>query len=202
VAQEYPQEVAIIEVREVGTYKPGEYAHFNDVSGKAWNVGDELKDYLPNPQALGVRVTFAAGNKLKVQFEMHPGVNGRKPSRWVKKVRLAKDGEQISTGFEAKPAWQPRGGGSGNGGFKTNGEFRTPEQIMRGQALEAACGFIDKGDGISGALDTAKQFYAFIVGGFEGGAEAIIVNELDATPVGGNGSFPPDDFDDAYTPTF
>jgi len=196
VAQEYPQEVAIIEVREVGTYKPGEYAHFNDVSGKAWNVGDELKDYLPNPQAPGVRVTFAAGNKLKVQFEMHPGVNGRKPSRWVKKVRLAKDGEQISTGFEAKPAWQPRSGG---GSDNRSDYQRSKEQCMRGEAIIAAAAVAQTPED---ALSIAKTlFYPYIMGDFEAKV-AEVAEALDAVPVGGNGSFPPDDFDDAYTPTF
>lgn len=136
VAQEYPQETAIIKVGEVDKYRVAEYAHFKDASGKAWNVGSELADYLPNPKATGVRVTFAEGNKLKVGFELHEGVEGRKPSRWVKRVRFANDDEALSPGYEPKPVWTP---GSSKGSSKSSGEFRPPEQIRRGYVLSAIC---------------------------------------------------------------
>lgn len=170
VAQEFPTEVVIIQVGEVDRYTPGDYAHFKDASGKAWNVGNELADCLPNPNAQGVNVYFAEGNRIKVRYETHPGVNGRRPSRWIKKVVLTD--EPLTAGYEPKPAWRPSAGGGSksNGGFKSNGEFRTPEQIMRGQALEIAEGDIEK----------AKELYAWILGDFEAKV-AEVAEAFDAT---------------------
>jgi hypothetical protein len=158
-------EQAVIKVGEVDRYDSGEYAHFKDASGKAWNCNEGK--YIRN--AKDGKPIFSTGRRLKVAYNTSEPKDGRKyGAKWINEVALAEDSEQLT--WPDREPYVPKG----NGGFKSNGEFRTPEQIMRGQALEIAEGDIEK----------AKEFYAWILGDFKTQNLAEEAQEkLDAVPV-------------------
>ena len=74
--------------------------------------------------------------------------------------------------------------------MRSNGEFRTPEQIMRGQALEVTVAFAQTAEE---ALEMARTlFYPYIFGEFEpkddlAVAAATVAEELPVTPVEDDG---------------
>jgi hypothetical protein len=159
-------ETAVIKIGEVDKYTQGEYAHFRDASGKAWNCNKS--EYVRNAQSDGKPI-FTPGRKLKVAYNTAEPKDGRKyGAKWINEVAPAEDSDQIT--WPDREPYVPKG----NGGFKNNGEFRTPEQIMRGQALEIAEGDIEK----------AKEFYAWILGDFKAPEEKVVeraIEVLDAT---------------------
>ena len=158
-------EQAVIKVGEVDRYDAGEYAHFRSADGKSWNCNEGK--YIRN--AKDGKPIFSTGRRLKVAYNTSEPKDGRKyGAKWINEVALAEDSEQLT--WPDREPYVPKG----NGGFKSNGEFRTPEQIMRGQALEIAEGDIEK----------AKEFYAWILGDFK--TQELVEEaqeKLDAVPV-------------------
>jgi len=150
-------ETAVIKIGEVDKYTQGEYAHFRDASGKAWNCNKS--EYVRNAQSDGKPI-FTSGRKLKVAYNTAEPKDGRKyGAKWINEVAPAEDSDQLT--WPDREPYVPKG----NGGFKNNGEFRTPEQIMRGEALAAAVACSEKAED---ALELAKTyFYPFILGEFE-----------------------------------
>ena len=149
---------AVITVLEIVKADPG-FVKLKDASNKTWNCNEQK---LLRTASDGNPV-FHPGRKLEVSYNEYQPEGQKFASRYINDARPS---DKPNTWPDKEPY---RGGGGGhapsNGGFKKNGEFRTPEQIMRGEALAAAVACSEKAED---ALELAKTyFYPFILGEFE-----------------------------------
>ena len=175
-------ETAVIKVGEVDRYDAGEYAHFRSADGKAWNCNEGK--YIRN--AKDGKPIFSTGRRLKVAYNTSEPKDGRKyGAKWINEVALAEDSDQLT--WPDREPYVPKG----NGGFKSNGEFRTPEQNMRTTALECAVATVQPiaveglgHDHVDAILSAAGEFFAWILGDFKTQNLAEEAQEkLDAVPV-------------------
>jgi hypothetical protein len=164
--------------------RSSEKVKFSDGSGKVFNCNKTK--YLGN--ASDGTPVFHEGRIIKVVYNLVPQSDPtRKPMRWIEDVGLPEPGEDLT--WADKQPYQS--GDKPGSGMRSNGEFRTPEQIMRGQSLECAVGFAKTAEE---ALEMARTFfYPYIFGEFEpkddlAVAAATVAEELPVTPVEDDGS--------------
>jgi len=148
-------EDATITVRQIHI-RENDYVNFEDASGKRWNCN--VKKYLGD--ASDGKPVFNPGRKIDIAYNTTEPKPGKKfGSKYINECRPADPPDKPNTWADKEPYDPSRnsGGGNSGGGGHHKGEFRTPEQIMRGQALEIA----------EGDLEKAKELYAYIFGAIE-----------------------------------
>ena len=143
----------------------GDRVVFKDLGGKTWRCNEsKLLRAASDDKAV-----FSPGRHLSVEYRESKPEGQTYPSRWINDARPAKDDEPDT--------YQPRAQGGGSGapksGFKKNGEFRTPEQIMRTSAVECAVAYSSKDNSLDDIILYAKAFYAWILGDFETKVEEV-----------------------------
>jgi hypothetical protein len=153
---------ATITIREVKQRK-SDFVKLTDNSGKTFNCS-EMK-YLRN--ATDGRPIFVEGRKLDIVYHEYQGEHNGKSyvSKYIDECRPS---EAPNTWPDKEPF---QGGGksySGNGGgnSKPKGDFRTPDQIMRGNAVYDACVRLQGVDGLSAkdVLAEANEYYQWMKG--------------------------------------
>jgi hypothetical protein len=154
---------ATITVRQIHIKEDG-YVNFEDTSGKRWNCNKQK--YLGN--ASDGNPIFHPGRKLDVAYNTTEPKPGKKyGSKYIEECRPS---DKPNTWPDKEP-FQGRGQSSnqssaGGNGSKAKGEFRSPDQIMRSNALHSACVRLAGIDSISAAdvLAEADAYYTFISG--------------------------------------
>lgn len=179
-------ETAVIKVGEVDRYDSGEYAHFKDASGKAWNCNEGK--YIRN--AKDGKPIFSSGRRLKVAYKTSEPKDGYKyGAKWINEIGLAEDSEQLTW-----PDREPYAPGSGRKEAHAANDGSRDKHIALQTVLKCwAEMYAGKAE-----IPLPSELAANVLATYEGVFEAAtpLVEEaqqkLDAVPV--NESFPPDDF--------
>jgi len=152
---------ATITVRQIHI-KENDYINFEDSSGKRWNCNV--------PKYMGVasdgNPIFHPGRKLDVAYNTTDPKPGKKfGSKYINECRPS---DKPNTWADKEPyqGGQSSNQSSSGNGSKPKGDFRSPDQIMRSNALHSACVRLAGIDSISAAdvLAEADAYYTFISG--------------------------------------
>ena len=156
---------ATITVREIKK-RDADFVKFGDASGKIFNCN--VQKYMAN--ASDGEPIFNPGRRLDIFYHEYEGETPQgKPyvSKYIDECRPATK----SNTWPDKEPYQGGGGNGSHGPSSRTGEFRTPEQIMRGQAADVVSHLvepvpIEKLDGavISALLDAAEIVDTYISG--------------------------------------
>ena len=94
------------------------------------------------------------GDLIDAEYEVRQFAGSTHSSTWITKLRRVGEDDESSAPPQQK------------GSPKSSSEFRTPEQIMRGQALEIAAALHP--DNVNKLLGDAVAIYFSILNGFQG----------------------------------
>lgn len=139
--------VGVLTVGEIVVQRP-DYIKLKDLAGRSWNVN--------RPELIPL---FAVGKQLEVDYSESQPAGQKFPARWINAARPAPPGS-VDT-FQPK-SFAPQDSGGHAPKAQKPGEFRSPEQIMRTYALQAATQLMPEGSGTQAVIDVAETFFVYI----------------------------------------